>query len=301
MVETRGRRGRHAAAPPPSPPPPPSQQPPPLLVAPIPTPELTLIMRSLEAIMETLKGPPIVSREGEQPQVGGGKLEGSGGSEKRHPQEDISRELQKIKLPEFSRGRAGERVEAWLEGMTRCFTLKYYASVAKTKTTIFQLRGSALIWWGNMEKQLHLTTNNVPWELFEERFHAKYLPPYYQEQQARAFHALLQGNKTMEEYEMRFMKLVKYVPSLNIDERQAERFVYGLNPRIRALVRMWRLSSVAKAVECALYVEEHLGIKRESWPFGPPQLGFVGKSPRNFFRGGSSRPPPHNGMFTPRG
>lgn len=90
MVEMHGRRGRHATTPPPPPPPPSSQQPPPVLVALVPTPELTLIMRSLEAIMETLKGLPVVTREGEQPQVGGRNLEGSGGSEQRHPHEDIS-------------------------------------------------------------------------------------------------------------------------------------------------------------------------------------------------------------------
>ena len=45
--------------------------------------------------------------------------------------------------------------------------------------------------------------DNVPWELFEERFHAKYLPEYFQEQQARAFHTLVHGNKTVEEYEIK--------------------------------------------------------------------------------------------------
>ena len=99
-----------------------------------------------------------------------------------------------------------------------------------------------------MEKQLHLTTDNVPWELFEERFRAKYLPPYFQQQQARAFHTLIQGSKTVEEYEIRFMELVKYIHYLDSDERQAERFIFGLNPHIRALVRMWKLSSVAEAV-----------------------------------------------------
>jgi hypothetical protein len=33
-------------------------------------------------------------------------------------------ELQKIKLLEFAGGRASERAEAWLEGMTQVFFLK---------------------------------------------------------------------------------------------------------------------------------------------------------------------------------
>ena len=63
------------------------------------------------------------------------------------------------------------------------------------------------------------------------------------------FHALVQGNKTVEEYEIRFIELVKYVSYMDNDQRQADRFIYGLNPRIRAMVRMWKPSSVAEAVE----------------------------------------------------
>ena len=55
----------------------------------------------------------------------------------------------------------------------------------------------------------------------------------------------------MEEYEIRFMELVKYVLYMDNDQRQVEHFVYGLNPRIRAMVQMWKPSSVAEAIENA--------------------------------------------------
>jgi hypothetical protein len=59
----------------------------------------------------------------------------------------------------------------------------------------------------------------------------------------------------MEEYNIRFMELVKYVSYMDTNQRQAECFVYGLNPKIRAMVRMWKPSSVAEAVENACYME----------------------------------------------
>jgi hypothetical protein len=68
------------------------------------------------------------------------------------PLEDITRELQKIKLLEFVEHRASERMEAWLEGMTKCFSLRDYVSNSKAKITIFQLRDNALNWWGNLER-----------------------------------------------------------------------------------------------------------------------------------------------------
>eukprot|EP00253_Pinus_taeda_P020588 PITA_20588 len=95
------------------------------------------------------------------------------------------------------------------------------------------------------------------------------------------------------------MELVKYIHYLDSGERHAERFIFGLNPRIRALVSMWKPSSVAEAVECGRYAEEHLGIKKDMGPAGPFQSGYPGKTPRNFFRGGSSRPP-YSNRFTPR-
>lgn len=86
--------------------------------------------------------------------------------------------------------------------MGRCFTLRDYNSNSKDKIEIFQLRDSALNWWGNLENQLHLTPDTVTWELFEERFRKKYLLAYYEEQQVGAFHALIQGGRTVEEYEI---------------------------------------------------------------------------------------------------
>jgi hypothetical protein len=287
MVRTRGGRGEGAL----------SQAPP---VPPPPSPELALILRSLEAINETLKGRQPTGTEAEPPPSGTGNLEASRDSRGGPPPEDITRELKKIKLPEFARGRASERTEAWLEGMTRCFSLRDYASNSKAKITIFQLRDNALNWWGNLERQLHLTPDTVSWELFEERFRRKYLPVYYEEQQVGAFHALIQGNKTVEEYEIRFMELVKYVSYMDSDQRQAERFIYGLNPRIRDMVRMWKLSLVVEVVESARYVEEHMNLTggaRSTFLHCP---GFLGKAPQAFPRGGGSRPPPYGNRFMPR-
>jgi hypothetical protein len=71
------------------------------------------------------------------PPCGVGDPEWSRDSERGPPPGDITRELQKIKLQKCVGGRASERVEAWLEGMMRCFSLKDYASMSKVKIMIF--------------------------------------------------------------------------------------------------------------------------------------------------------------------
>jgi hypothetical protein len=160
MVRTRGNRHRGASSQ--APPTPPMLRP--------PSPELALILCSLEAINETLKGRQPARTKVEPPPSGMSNLEASRDSWGGPPPKEITREFHKIKLPEFFGGRASERVEAWLEGMTRCFSLRDYASNSKAKITIFQLRDNALNWCGNLEIQLHLTPDIVSWELFKERF-----------------------------------------------------------------------------------------------------------------------------------
>ena len=131
MVRTQGNQDKGASSQGPPAPPPPS-------------PKLSLILRSLEAINETLKGHQPTRIEVEPPPYGMGNPEASRDSGRGPPPKDITRELQKIKLPKFVRGCASEHVEAWLEGMTICFTLRDYASTSKAKITIFQLRDNAL-------------------------------------------------------------------------------------------------------------------------------------------------------------
>jgi hypothetical protein len=77
----------------------------------------------LEDINETLKGRQSTDVEVEPPPSQVGNPEASRDSEGGPPPWDITRELQKIKLPEFVGGRASEHVEAWLEGMMICFSM----------------------------------------------------------------------------------------------------------------------------------------------------------------------------------
>jgi hypothetical protein len=96
------------------------------------------------------------------------------------------------------------------------------------------------------------------------------------------------------------MELVKYVSYMDSYQRQAELFIYGLNPKIRAMMQMWKLSSVAEAVENVCYVEEHMNLNEGTRLKFPHCPGFVGKALRTFPRGGRSRPLPYGNKITPR-
>ena len=59
----------------------------------------------------------------------------------------IHRELKKVKFLEFFGAPDGATAEAWLENMAMCFALRDYTSNMKVCMTVFQLKGSALLWW----------------------------------------------------------------------------------------------------------------------------------------------------------
>jgi hypothetical protein len=76
--------------------------------------------------------------------------------------------------------------------------------------------------------------------------------------------------------------------------------LYGLNPKIKAMVWMWKPSSVAEAVENARYAEEHMSLNEGMRSTFPQHPRFVRKDPRTFSRGGRSRPPPYGNRVMPR-
>ena len=83
---------------------------------------------------------------------------------------NIHRELEKVKFPEFFGFPDGAATKAWLENMAMCFALHDYTSNMKVRMAVFQLKGSALLWWKTLPPQLNLAVEDVSWELFEERF-----------------------------------------------------------------------------------------------------------------------------------
>jgi hypothetical protein len=54
---------------------------------------------------------------------------------------------------------------------------------------VFQLKGSALLWWKTLLPQLNMAVEDVSWELFEERFRERYLSEEFIERQLNEFNA----------------------------------------------------------------------------------------------------------------
>ena len=150
----------------------------------------------------------------------------------------VHRELEKVKFLEFFGSPDGVATEAWLENMAMCFSLRDYTSNMKVRMAVFQLKGSALLWWKMLLPQLNMVIEDVSWELFDERFRERYLLEECIECHLNNFNALRQGAHTMPEYEAFFMELLRSAPHLNTRKLKINRFVFGLNDILHAKVRI---------------------------------------------------------------
>jgi hypothetical protein len=52
-------------------------------------------------------------------------------------------------------------VEAWLENMEMHLVLHDYTSNMKVRMVVFQLKGSALLWWKTLLLQLNMAVKDV--------------------------------------------------------------------------------------------------------------------------------------------
>jgi hypothetical protein len=103
-----------------------------------------------------------------------------------------------------------------------------------------------------------MAMEDVSWELFEEWFRERYLSEEFIEPQLNEFNALLQGGRTVPEYEAHFMELLRYAPHLNTKKLKVNRFVFGLNSSLCAKVRILIPQTLHDVVQKALIVEEEL-------------------------------------------
>jgi len=67
----------------------------------------------------------------------------------------------------------------------------------------------------------------LSWREFKRIFRKKYLLERYYDGKAREFYELKMGSMTNEEYTMKFLELLRYVPYLTDENAKFQRFVSG--------------------------------------------------------------------------
>ncbi|XP_028549038.1 uncharacterized protein LOC114579207 [Dendrobium catenatum] len=103
------------------------------------------------------------------------------------------------------------RLEKTFDGM-QC------PSDRKVHLAVFLLDGEAKHWWvGQQEAKFQGRLNSlISWEEFSEVFRAWFVPPSAVQQMQESFLGLVQGSKTVMQYEVEFTSLARYAPQLSV-------------------------------------------------------------------------------------
>ncbi|GKV13750.1 hypothetical protein SLEP1_g24733 [Rubroshorea leprosula] len=139
-------------------------------------------------------------------------------------------------------------------------------------------------WIKEMEKTFRgqgvTEENKMPYAayLLKEAFLKEYLPESDRHEMQQKFHTLVQGDKSVKEYEKEFNRLLKFAPLATQKDEESRRlkFLYGLNPHILSEVQKFEVSTYSTTVNKAKVIEQGqkvviaveestVGTKKQKW------------------------------------
>ena len=153
--------------------------------------------------------------------------------------------------------------EYWLEATERIMDDLDCSMVQKLKGAISLLRDEAYQWWLTVRDGT--PTDSVTWELFKTAFKGKYVGASYVDARRKKFLNLVQGSKSVAEYESEFLRLSRYASGIVATEyERSVRFEDGLRDELRVLIAPQRERNFAALVEKAKIAEEVKHTERQN-------------------------------------
>ncbi|GMJ08345.1 hypothetical protein HRI_004503700 [Hibiscus trionum] len=103
--------------------------------------------------------------------------------------------------------------------------------------------------------------NEVDWDFFQAAFKKKYLGVRYLDDKKREFMSLVQGNMTVAEYEVQFVRLSPYAPDMVLsDMHRCDRFRYGLVQEVKTFILASEYTYFDVLVTRCKDIEQSLGL-----------------------------------------
>jgi hypothetical protein len=136
--------------------------------------------------------------------------------------------MNKIKPATFDgEDKKDEYQETWMLGMRKYFQLHNYSSHAEGRISIYQLKGKSSMWWDQLVQVQHIKEKHVTWKEFKKYIENKYLTKRYYDEKMKDFFELKLGSMINDEYETRFLELLKYDSFIKDETVKIQRFLSG--------------------------------------------------------------------------
>ncbi|XP_074377984.1 uncharacterized protein LOC141719500 [Apium graveolens] len=138
--------------------------------------------------------------------------------------------------------------------MEKSFNLVQVSDNPKTDYAIYFLKNEANYWWEST--RAIEGEGPVTWVRFTELFLEKYFPDCMRNQMEIEFLELKKGDKSVVEYEAKFIELARFLPDYVYSKAQkSRRFQQGLMPEIGSGVVPLQLKTYPFVVQVALVIE----------------------------------------------
>ncbi|KAA3464322.1 reverse transcriptase [Gossypium australe] len=158
---------------------------------------------------------------------------------------------------EIFRGVSGvgpSTVEYWLESTKRIMDDLDFSAEEKLKGIISLLRDESYQWWLTIRDGA--IAEDLTWEFFRAAYQRKYIGASYVDAQRKAFLNLVQGNKTVAEYEAEFLRLSRYARGIvGTKYERCVRFEDRLRDELRMMIAPQQEREFAVLVEKAKVAE----------------------------------------------
>ncbi|KAB5516268.1 hypothetical protein DKX38_026916 [Salix brachista] len=222
---------------------------------------------------------------------------------------DAVERFRKMNPQEFSGGDNPMKAEEWIKSLEAIFEYLHFDDNERVSCAIFMLTTDARTWWESARVTVDVST--LTWVKLKEMFYNKYFTADVKARKIQDFLELKQNGMSIGEYVRRFEQGCRFVPFIAEDENlKKNRFLTGLNPRVRSMVRMSAANTFSEMVDKALLADEdqkeisrEIQQKRQTFKSGTSSSGPLRRTlPRNFNRSGGPgsaravRPTP----YTPR-
>ncbi|KAA3464255.1 DNA/RNA polymerases superfamily protein [Gossypium australe] len=151
-------------------------------------------------------------------------------------------------------GVAPSTAEYWLESTERIMDDLDFSAEEKLKGIISLLRDESYQWWLTVRDGA--IAEDLTWEFFRAAYQRKYIGASYMDAQRKAFLNLVQGNKTVAEYEAKFLQLSRYACGIvGTEYERCVRFEDGLRDELRMMIAPQQEREFAVLVEKAKVAE----------------------------------------------
>ncbi|XP_017411079.2 uncharacterized protein LOC108323216 [Vigna angularis] len=219
-------------------------------------PDAPDMMRMMESVISAMQQQNTTLRQYLNLLTGGRAVAGPSSSSSTQPQEWSLENFLQHRLAKFNGQVSPDEADRWFRDMERIFNAKRCSEENRLAFTEYLLSKEASHWWSSVRTILEGNNTPITWELFKEKFYAKYFSDSVRFDKEIEFLQLVQGNMPVSEYADQFKHLIMFHTVPMSEVWQCRKFENGLRGQIKLLVKGLSIKEFPTLVEMARVMEK---------------------------------------------